>query len=149
MMTAARKGHSLVELIIIVLILGALTFVAVPRLQYAAIYRKQAHTTAKKIATALRRTRMLAISNAAGNSDGYALNITSSSYEIVDLSDSSQVDSYQINSKVSCSGGTSFQFGPLGNLKTGSDTQLTVSAQGRSFTIEITPATGMVKCTQN
>lgn len=145
------KAHTLVELIIIVVILGAVAFIAVPRLQFGAVYRKQADTVAKKIVTDLRRARRLAISDAASNTDGFALNRTGSTYEIVDLSDSTTIPNgtFSIDSKISCSGGTSFRFGPLGNLKTGSDSQLTVSASGKTFTISITPATGMIQCTEN
>ncbi len=145
------KAHTLVELIIIVAILGALAFIAVPRLQFAAVYRKQADTVARKIVTDLRRTRRLAISNAATNTGGFALNRTGSTYEIVDLSDGSTIPNgtFSIDSKISCSGGTGFQFGTLGNLKTGSDSQLTVSSNGKTFTISIIPATGIIQCTEN
>jgi len=144
-------AHTLVELIMIVVILGALAFIAVPRLQFATVYRKQADTIARKLVTDLRRTRRLAVSDAATNTDGYALNRTGSTYEIVDLSDGETIPNgtFSIDSKISCSGGTSFQFGPLGNLKTGSDSQLTVSAQEKTFTISITSATGIIQCTEN
>lgn len=148
-----RKAFSLVELIVVVLILGVLTFVAVPRLQYAAVHGQQADTIARKIVTDLRRTRSLAILNAAENTDGFALSLTGSApysgYRIVNLSDSSTVDSHSIVSTVSCSGGSQFKFGPLGNLKDGSSTQLVVSAEGKTCTVTIVPATGMVKCVEN
>ena len=150
-MTKKSKAHTLVELIVIIVILGALAFIAIPRLQFATIYRKQADTVARKVVTDLRRTRRLAISDAANNTDGFALNRTGSTYEIVDLSDGQTIPNgtFSIDSQISCSGGIVFQFGPLGNLKTGSDSQLTVSAQGKTFTINITPATGIIQCTEN
>lgn len=150
-MTKEGKAHTLVELIVIVVILGALAFIAVPRLRLAALYRKQADTVARKIVTDLRRTRRLAISNAATNTNGFALNRTGSTYEIVNLSDGTTIPNgtFSIDSKITCSGGTTFQFGPLGNLKTGSDSQLTVSAEEKNFTISITTTTGMIQCTEN
>jgi Tfp pilus assembly protein FimT len=150
-MTKKRNAHTLIELIIIVAILGALAFIAVPRLQLGTIYRKQADTVARKIVTDLRRTRQLAISDAATNTTGFSLNRTGSTYQIVDLSTGTAIPNgtFTIDSKITCSGGASFQFGPLGNLKTGSDSQLSVSADGRTFTISITPATGMIQCAQN
>ncbi len=148
-MTKKCKAHTLVELIVILVILGALAFIAIPRLQFATVYRKQADTVAKKIVTDLRRTRRLAISNAADNTDGYALNRTGLTYKIVDSSDGTTIETFSIDSKISCSDGTSFQFGPLGNLKTGADSQLTVSAEGKTFTISIIPATGIIQCTEN
>ena len=152
-MAKKRKAYSVIELIIIVLIVAALAFIAVPRLQFAALYRRQADTVARKIVTDLRRTRRLAISDAANNTNGFALNMTGASpysaYEIVNLNTSATVDSHTIDSDISCTGGATFQFGPLGNLKAGSDTQLTIAAKGKTFTITIISATGTVKCTEN
>jgi len=72
-----------------------------------------------------------------------------SGYQILNRDTSEVVDSYSIDSEISCTGGSSFKFGPLGNLLTGSDTQVTVSADGKTFVIIVTAATGMVKCTGN
>lgn len=141
------------ELLIVILILGIMAYIAVPRVQLATVHKKEADTTARKIITDLRRTRRLAISDAANNTDGYKLNMTGASpysaYEIVNLDTSETVDTLAIDSDVSCTGGSTFEFGPLGNLKSGSDTQLTVAAQGKTFTIDIVSGTGAVKCTEN
>lgn len=149
-MVKSRKAFSLAELILIVLILGVLTAITVPKMQFATLRRQKADATAKKIATSLRLTRRLAITNAAVNVSGYALEMKGaspySSYEIVNLKTSEVVDSYSIDSEVNCVGGRNFKFGPLGNLSAGSDTQAVVSADGKSFTINIVTATGMVKC---
>ena len=150
-MTKKKNAHTLIELIVIVAILGALAFIVVPRLQLGTIYRKQADAVARKIVTDLRRTRQLAISDAATNTTGFSLNRTGSTYQIIDLSTGTVIPNgtFTVDSQITCSGGTSFQFGPLGNLKTGSDSQLSVSADGITFTMSITPATGMVQCTRN
>jgi Tfp pilus assembly protein FimT len=151
---ARQKGaFTLVELILIVLFVGILAFIVVPRMNLSAISKQKADTTARKIITDLRRTRRLAISDAANNTAGFALKMTGSSpytgYEIENLDTAETVDSYTIDSAITCTGGSEFNFGPLGNLLTGSDTQLSVSASGKTFTIDITSATGMVKCTEN
>ena len=147
------KGYSLVELIIVVLFVGIFAAIAVPRINFATIGKQQADTIARKIATDLRRTRSLALLDAAGNSSGFALNMTGSSpysaYELENLDTSVTVDTHSFDSAVGCSGGSDFQFGPLGNLITGRDSSLTVAASGRSFTITIIPATGTVKCEEN
>jgi prepilin-type N-terminal cleavage/methylation domain-containing protein len=149
----SRKAYSLVELIVVVLILAALASIAVPRLQFAAVHQKEADTASRKIVTDLRRTRSRAILYAKDKPAGFALNMTGSSpytgYHIIDISDSNVVDSHTIDSSITCTGGSQFEFGPLGNLKDGSDTQLNVSGGGKSFTISIVSATGMVKCTEN
>ena len=146
-----RNAHTLVELIIVVVILGAMAFIAVPRLRFAVRNQKQADTVARKIVTDLRRARQLAITDAATNTSGFSLNRSGSTFEIEDLSDSSTVanSTFTVGSKITCSGGTSFQFGPLGNLKAGSDNQLVISAGGNTFTIDITSATGTIKCTKS
>jgi Tfp pilus assembly protein FimT len=152
-MAKTKNGYSLTELIIIVIFLGVLAAIVVPRFNFAIIAKQKADCLARKIVTDLRRARSLAISNAADNSDGFALYMTGpgpyTGYQIVDLNDLSEVDSYSIDSDVNCTGGSEFQFGYLGNLKTGSDTQLTVYAEGKTLTIDIVPATGMVKCSED
>jgi len=152
---ASQKGaFTLVELILIVLFVGICAFIAVPRLNLSAVSKQKADGLTRKIVTDLRRTRRLAISDAANNTAGFALNMTGSSpytgYEIEDLNTSTIITNgtFSIDSAISCTGGASFQFGPLGNL-TGSDTQLIVSASEKTFTITIISATGMIKCTEN
>ncbi|MHC4125268.1 MAG: hypothetical protein ACYSRR_02280 [Planctomycetota bacterium] len=119
----------------------------------AVVSKQKADCHARKIVTELRRARTLAISNAADNTAGFALNMTGSApyfaYEIVNLDTGATIDSYIIDSDVSCTGGDQFEFGPLGNLLSGSDTELTISADGKTFTITIISATGMIKCTEN
>ena len=88
-MVKFAKGYSLVELIIVVLFIGIFAAISVPRINFAIIGKQQADTVARKIVTDLRRTRTLALSDAAGNTSGFALNMTGSSpysaYEIENL----------------------------------------------------------------
>ena len=155
-MAEKREAFSLVELILIVAFLGIFAVIAVPRLNFAIISKQKADIVARKIVTDLRLTRRLAISDAANNTQGYELQMVTplpyASYEIVDLSPPpTTVDSLTIDSDVSvtCPVAPVFRFGPLGNLKSGSGTEITVSAEGRSFTITLNSATGMVKCVEN
>jgi Tfp pilus assembly protein FimT len=152
-MAEKRRAYSLVELIIVVIFLGVTAAIAVPRLNFSTITKQKADTIAWKIVTDLRRTRSLAISNAANNTTGFALNMTGtapySGYEIQNLDTSAVVDSHSIDSNISCTGSNQFRFGPLGNLLTGSGNQLVVSASGKTFTITLATATGTVKCTEN
>ena len=149
----SKPAFSLVELIIVVIFLGIFAAIAVPRINFAIITKQKSDTVARKIVTDLRRTRTMAISDAANNTEGFALNMTGTSpysgYEIENLDTVAVVDSHTIPSGISCDGGDEFKFGPLGNLLSGSDTEITVSAEDRSFTITIISATGMVKCVEN
>ena len=152
-MSANKKAFSLAELVIIVLILGALAFVAVPRMQFAGINRQKADTVMRKIITDLRLARRLAISYAATNVTGYSLNMTGgppyTGYELVDLSTSEVLDSHSIDSEITCTSGANFKFGPLGNLLSDSDTQLKITSGGKIFTINIISASGSVEFSEN
>jgi Tfp pilus assembly protein FimT len=145
------KGHSLAELVIVVLVVAVLACVAVPRLQFATVHGVEADVVVRKLATDLRRARAAAILNAAENPEGYAVVMSGSAdgyagYEVVNLQDSDVLTVYDIPANVCCSGGRRFEFGPLGGLKEGSDTQLQVSSGNRASAITVVPATGMVKC---
>lgn len=152
-MARRKKGVTFVELLLVVLILGIFAFIAVPRMNLAIVSKQKADCLAGKIVTDIRRVRRLAISDAATNTAGFALKMTGASpytgYAIENLDTSETIDSHTINSAITCTGGSEFNFGPLGNLLTGSDTQLSVSASGKTFTITITSATGMIKCVEN
>lgn len=153
-MAKNKAGYSLAELIIIVMFLGILAAIAVPRLNFAIISKQKADTVAKKIVTDLHRTRRLAISDAANNSKGYELKLVGSvpynAYEIENIDTHKTVDSHTTGDiTISCTTGHKFRFGPLGELKPGSATELTISAEGKSFTITIIPAIGAIKCVEN
>ena len=148
-----RNAYTLVELVVVVAIVGIFAAIAVPRLQFGAVRVKAADGVARKLVTDLRRSRSMALRDAVSNTAGYQVVMTGSSpytgYDIEDLSDSSTVDSFTFpaNVTVTCPGNTHFDFGPLGNLKSGSGTQIIVSANGKTFTLTITSATGSVLCT--
>jgi prepilin-type N-terminal cleavage/methylation domain-containing protein len=151
-MTAKKSGVTLVELLIVVLIIGVMTFVAVPRMGFSIISGGKAQTTSQKIAVAIRYTRSLAIANAADTPQGFILNMTGApsytTYQIVNLKPPTQVvETGSIDQSVSCTGANDFRFGPLGNRLTDTDS-LTVSAGGKTFSVTVVSATGMVKCEQ-
>ncbi len=152
-MARQKRAFTLVEVILVVLFLGIMAAIAIPRLSLSTLSKQKADCLAQKVVTDLRRTRRLAISDAAGNTAGFRMNMTGSSpytgYDIVDANSAETVDSQTIDSSVSCTGGNEFRFGPQGNLLSGSATQLVISAGGKTFTIDVTSATGMVKCTEN
>lgn len=148
-----RKGFSLVEVVMVVLFIGILAVIAIPRLNMAVVSRYKAEATAKKIVTDLRLTRRLAISDAANNTEGFSLRMLGpgpyTGYEIINLDTEAILDSCTFDPEVTVAGvADEFEFGPLGNL-TSTKTQITVSAEGKTFTINIIPATGTIKCVEN
>jgi len=152
-MARQKRAFTLVEVILVVLFLGIMAAIAIPRLSLSTLSKQKADCLAQKVVTDLRRARRLAISDAAGNTAGFRMNMTGSSpytgYDIVDANSAETVDSHTIDSSVSCTGGNEFRFGPQGNLLSGSATQLVISAGGKTFTIDVTSATGTVKCVEN
>jgi prepilin-type N-terminal cleavage/methylation domain-containing protein len=150
-MKLQKKAFTLVELLVVVMLIGVMTLIAVPRMGYSIISGGKAQTTSQKIAAAIRYTRGLAISNAATNSQGFILNMTGvpnyTGYQVVDLSTSDVIETGSIDNDVSCTGANDFRFGPLGN-RVGDTDSLTVIAGERTFSITVVSVTGMVKCTR-
>lgn len=135
------------------LILGIFALVAVPKLDYAIVRQNRAEAAARKIVADLRLTRNLAISGAANNAAGFEMKMLGAGsftgYEIVNSDTQTTAASHAIDPDVACTGDNSFQFEPLGNLQAGSNGRLTVSAEGKTFTIAIIQATGAITCTEN
>jgi len=152
-MTRNRAAFSLLELMIVVMLVGVMAAIAVPRFSFALITKHKSGIAARKIATDLRRTRRLAISDAANNAKGFQMKMLGggpfTSYEIENLDTHVTVDTRTIDSEVTCNGDSSFDFEPLGNLNNGASTEITVEGGGRSYLITVTVATGAVKCVEN
>jgi prepilin-type N-terminal cleavage/methylation domain-containing protein len=145
---APHHGHTLVELVTVVLVISILACVAVPRLNFGAVWGARADALAERLATDLRHTRALAITHAATSPEGYALIMEGSEpyrrYEILNRHDHTAAASCNIPAGVQCRGGRRFEFGPLGNLQNASDTRLQIGIEGKSYLLEIVPATGAV-----
>ncbi|MCD4830863.1 MAG: type II secretion system GspH family protein [Anaerohalosphaeraceae bacterium] len=162
-MRTKQKAFTLAELIIVVAMLGALAAVAIPRMSFGLTAKYKAEATARKISASLRKCRQLAITNAKTNPSGFRLTMTGKSasksirltrtsssysgYTITNLGTSEIVQTETINSAVSCTGASTFTFGPLGNRLTETN-GLVVSASGKRCAISVVSATGMVKCTE-
>ncbi len=142
-------GHTLVEVVTVVLVLPILTCIAVPRLDFGAVWGVRADAVVQRLATDLRHTRVLAITQAARNPDGFALVMQGAdpyrSYQIIDRHDRTVVTTSNLPAGVRCGGGRRFEFGPLGNLQNGSDARLGIRTEGKSYRLEIVPATGAVQ----
>jgi hypothetical protein len=138
-----------VEVATVVLVLSILACVAVPRLNFAAVWGARADAVAARLATDLRHTRALAIANAATTPEGYLLVMSGPEpyrrYQIMDRQRHTAVSTCDLAVGVQCHGGRRFGFGPLGNLQGGSDTHLRISTEGKTYLLEIVPATGAVQ----
>jgi Tfp pilus assembly protein PilE len=147
-----RRAFSLAELMLIVVILGVFAMIAVPRVDYGIVKRYKAEATAKKIVTGLRLARSLAISDAATNTKGYDLNMLGGTpytgYEIENADTKAIVTTCTIDSDVSVTGDVACKIEPLGNTQTGNG-QLTVSAEGKNFTLTVLGVTGITRCVEN
>jgi Tfp pilus assembly protein FimT len=152
-MSRTSKAFTVAEMTLVLLFLGIMAFVAIPKLQFRFIFGQQADTVARGLVTDLRLTRAMAIGHATSNVAGFGLHMTGSGpytgYEIINLDTTNVIESFTIDTPIQCTGGSTFDFGPLGNLLSGSDTQIDVSGADRSFTINIVTATGTVKCVEN
>ena len=149
-----KSAFSVVEAIVVAIFLGILASIAVPRLNFAAVSRSSVKATTRKIVADLRLTRGLAISDAATNTQGFELRMVGSApytaYEIENIDTKVIVASHTLDSNlnISCPTGTRFIYGPLGNLKPASATQLIVTAEGKCSAITINVATGAVRCAE-
>ena len=161
-MAKNEAGYSLVEIIIIVLWVGIFAAIAVPRLNFAIISKHKAEATAKKIVTDLRRTRRMAISNAATNTVGFELLTNGPGgpavrtyYMIRDLTVNppDPLDEHTIDPDVTVTSDVrGMRFGTLGNVLQSPDgypSWVTVSAEGKTYTITFVRATGALKCVEN
>jgi len=148
-----KKGFTLAESIMVVLLVGIFVTIAVPRMRFSTISKLKAGVATKKLITDLRLTRTMAIVNAATNSDGYGLRMIApspyTSYKILNLKTSKTVETFTIDPAVSCTVGSKYDFSTLGNLKTGSSSQTVVSAEGKSYTIFVLDTTGRVRWSEN
>ena len=149
-MRQVKNAFTLIELMTVLLFLAAFAYIAVIRVPTALLDNYKSGTFAKKLITDMRLARSMAITDAAGNNTGFVVVMLGSqpyrNYEIRNDANDAVVSSFSIDPKISCTGGSNFHFGPLGNLVSGSGTQLNISAAGKTSTITIVAATGSIKC---
>lgn len=139
----SKSGFTLIEIILVIVVLGILMAVAIPRFNFN---NKLAYTTAKKLADDLRFTRSLAINKGINH---YLLLSPSSPYTQYAIFDSSTDPDTQIGETrtiptgVNCTASTStFQFNYLGACNSGVDGTVTLVGEGETSVVDITGFTG-------
>jgi prepilin-type N-terminal cleavage/methylation domain-containing protein len=147
----SHKGYSLAELVIVVAIMGVMAAMALPRFSNSLVGKTKAESACYKLIADLRLARSMAIRDAATNDKGYEIDLTSTSYTIVNTKTSATVASHSFKSGVTVAwlNSNKFIFEPLGDLKGGSGTQITLSAGGRTCTLTFIAATGEIKLTKS
>jgi len=150
-----RNAHTLAELVLVLVIMGALTAVAIPRLSFRAVQHKKLVGAAYKLMADLRRTRSLALRDAAAHNLGYRLEMVGASpyteYRIEEANTEAEVDRISVDSSitVTASPTSSFVFSPIGDMTSGGNSQIDLSAEGKSFTLTFVLETGAVLCVEN
>ena len=152
---AGRKGFTLMEMIIVTVIMGVFAALTIPRLSFSAVNKKQAETAVRRFVTDLRRTRSLAIRDAATHSNGFRLKLAgnpSSSYDIIDRDSGETLETHSFDSAISIAysgGDQNLDFGPLGNLATSSADTITISGYDKSYTVTIVYSTGSTRFSES
>lgn len=144
-------AFTLVELLLVVVFLGILTAIAVPRFNMASVHTQMDKALACKLTADLRKTRMIAVADAADNSSGYKLQInthTPKSYQIINLKTGQILETHSVDGRISFSGTTQFSFTPLGALNPAANVQLTMTGENKSWLFEVYGSTGSVQCTE-
>ncbi len=144
-----KEGYTFTELMVVVLIMGVMAAVAIPRLQFKVIRHKEADSAARKLVSDLRRARSLALRDAASNSAGYRIHLIGSApfsgYNLTHVGTVEIMDTVTFDTHVTVTSGiVNYKFGPLGNLTHGAGGQIEISSEDQSYSISIVVATGAV-----
>lgn len=148
-----KNGYTLTELVMVVMLLGIMTAVAVPRLKFEVVRQNKARAEARRLVADFRRVRSMALRDAAVNSKGFEVVMDSTGvctgYSIDNLDSSVTLDTHTFDTNVTVTaGGAKYSFGPLGNLTKGQGTVITVASEGVSYTISFVASTGAVILTE-
>jgi len=145
----AGAGVTLIELLAVVVVLGLVAAIALPRLANADLWMAEGEAGVRKVVATARLARRMAIENAATNASGYTLICTQRTYRILNMSN------FTYGEETSLTDGWQFDrsdylvaFTPYGGaLKGGglSDDMIIRTGEKR-WAVHFEPATGYVWC---
>jgi len=141
-----NKGFSLIELSFIIVLMGILIAITVPRLGSDGVSTKRLEVTSKALATDLQYARQLAIST---KTTHYVyvddFNNEFAVYESSVQASNIVKPAYSFNSSISVNGDDTFGFEANGSIVVGSGTSIELDDAGDEWTISVVPATGSIK----
>jgi len=144
---SVRRAFTLLELILVVVLLGVLAAVAVPRFAGSAIWETEGEASAKQVVATLRLARRMAIDQAATNPSGFLVGGSGTIYAVYEA-DTMQMVSEQKRLADGWGFAASFQtaFDPLGAATgtTGTNAVL-IQRDSNQWGIDIAPSTGAVR----
>ena len=135
-----KPSYTLIELLFVVVVLGVLSAIAIPRFSGELITKMRVKTAARKLISDLRLTRRLSVTD----NENYRLSINSSSnqYAIYNSSSSQIGHTRDIDSNIGINSDKDFIFESLGNLSLSSDTGVSLSADENRADISVVIPTG-------
>jgi prepilin-type N-terminal cleavage/methylation domain-containing protein len=149
-----QNGYTLVEVVMVVLLLGVMTAVTIPRLNFAVVRQSEARAEARRLVADFRRVRSMALRDAAINNKGFEMVMESTGvctgYDVDNLDSHDTLNTYVFHDDVTVDAGNlKYCFGPLGDLTKGQGTEITVTSEALSFAISFVATTGAVILTEN
>ncbi|HDZ61945.1 MAG TPA: hypothetical protein ENH40_02215 [Nitrospirae bacterium] len=146
------KGLTLIEIIFVVMLLGIITIIAIPRFRSDFSTKQRVKSEAQEIASNIRYTRRLAVTDIDATRYiirfFYATNeygIYRNSVNIANLVD----DFIPIPPEITASGERRIRYYPQGNCDLMDSGVIDISAGGHSYTITVQTATGRVRVIEN
>jgi len=145
--SSAAAGHTLIELVFVVIVIALIAGIVIPRMGLTFTVKMKAYNVSRKLVSNLRYARRLAITN----NENYRLHVNSvgNEYMIYDSGDDQVGNTETIDSSITVSADKDFIFEPFGNADAASDTGISISADGNQYDITVTAATGRVVMTKD
>lgn len=140
--SGVRRAYTLIEILFVIVFLGIMAVMALPRLSTSLIVKMRVKTSAQNLISGIRLTRRLAVTN----NENHRLSVNSSNNEYI-VYDSSNVqvgNTEYIDSEVIISADKDFIFESLGNLSALSDTDVSLTSSTKQADISLVVATGRV-----